>query len=63
MNQAMTQLQPYPFEKLRALLGMRERLTADLRALAQHCVEVIAAGRLPLEQEKRYQVILGHLDL
>lgn len=44
-------------------ISMRERLTADLRALAQHCVEVIAAGRLPLEQEKRYQVILGHLDL
>lgn len=44
-------------------ISMRERLTADLRALAQHCVEVIAEGRLPLDQEKRYQVILGHLDL
>jgi hypothetical protein len=44
-------------------ISMRERLTSDLRALAQHCVEVIAAGRLPQDQEKRYQVILGHLDL
>jgi hypothetical protein len=44
-------------------ISMRERLTVDLRTLAQHCVDVITGGRLPPEQEKRYQVILGHLDL
>nr|WP_314877244.1 succinyldiaminopimelate transaminase [uncultured Pseudomonas sp.] len=33
MNQAMTQLQPYPFEKLRALLGSVQP-TADKRAIA-----------------------------
>jgi hypothetical protein len=44
-------------------LSMRQTLNGDLKALAQHCVSLITAGQLPADQQKRYQVILGHLDL
>ena len=38
MNHALTQLQPYPFEKLRALLG-GVQTAADKRAIALSIVE------------------------
>ena len=44
-------------------LSMRQTLNGDLKALAQHCVSLITVGQLPADQQKRYQVILGHLDL
>jgi len=44
-------------------LSMRETLNRDLNALARQCVHVIAEGQLPVDQQKRYQVIMGHLDL
>ncbi len=44
-------------------LSMRETLNQDLTALARHCVELIEQGQLPGDQQKRYQVILSHLDL
>lgn len=43
-------------------ISVREELSLDLKALAQHCVEVIEGGWLPLEQHKRYQVILSHIE-
>lgn len=43
-------------------ISAREELNADLRALANHCVEVIEGGWLPLEQHNRYQVILSHIE-
>ncbi len=44
-------------------ISAREQLNADLTALAQHCVEIIESGWLPAEQQKRYQVILSHIEL
>jgi len=44
-------------------LSMREVLNSDLKALAKHCVGLIDDGQLPADQHKRYQVLLGHLDL
>jgi DNA-binding response OmpR family regulator len=43
-------------------ISAREELNTDLRALAQHCIEVIEGGWLPPEQHKRYQVILSHIE-
>jgi hypothetical protein len=44
-------------------LSMRDELNSDLTALARHCISIIEAGQLPADQQKRYQVLLSHLDL
>lgn len=44
-------------------LSMRDVLNGDHKALAKHCIGLIEDGQLPVEQQKRYQVLLGHLDI
>lgn len=44
-------------------ISICQPLTDALRQLAQRAVDVIIAGRLPHDQIKRYQVIMGHIKL
>lgn len=44
-------------------LSMRKNLNSDLKTLARQCVTVIVQGQLPTEQQKRYEIMRGQLDL
>jgi len=44
-------------------LSMCQKLNRDLKTLARQCVTVIVQGQLPTEQQKRFEMIRGQLDL
>lgn len=44
-------------------LSMRKVLTKELKDVARHSMSVVEAGGIPADQQKRFDVICGNLDL
>jgi len=44
-------------------LSMRKVLNKELKEVAKHCISVVEAGGVPPDQQKRFDVICGNLDL
>lgn len=44
-------------------LSMRKVLNKELKDVAKHCISVVEAGGVPPDQQKRFEVICGNLDV